>query len=171
MSDDALKSAANCPSCGASRRADARYCWLCGAELPSLAATKPAKEAKDDIVLAEAVELSATDQRLLVWLAVIVVALIGFGVAYAQDSFVALLYAVAVVPTLLVILIGTTRARASGAPWSPAKTTTVAITTALGTLLTTIAVVVVTLAVMVLVLLAMAIALIQQCFAALGGGG
>lgn len=102
---------------------------------------------------------------------VILVAILGLGVAAAQDGWVAALYVVAVIPTLLVVLIGTSSARASGQPWSPGKTAAVAVTTAAGTILTTIAVTIVTLAIVVLVVLATVIALIQQCFEALGGAG
>lgn len=125
---------------------------------------------QDGVIAAEAVGLSPAHQRLLTWLVVIVVAVLGFGVAASQDWFVAVLYVAAVVPTLLVVLIGTTSARARGQPWTPGKTAAVAASTAAGTVLTTIAVVVVTLAIMVLVLFAMVIALVQQCFQALGGG-
>jgi hypothetical protein len=150
-----------------------RFCWLCGGELPALVA--PSQEIveikdQDDVIVAEAVGLSPGHQRLLTWLAVSVVAVLGFGVAASQDWFVAVLYVAAVVPTLLVVLIGTTSARARGQPWSPGKTAAVATTTLAGTVLTTVIVVIVTLAIMVLVLFAMVIALIQQCFQALGGG-
>jgi hypothetical protein len=99
------------------------------------------------------------------------VAVVGFGVAAAQDWSIAILYAVAVVPTLLIVLLGTTRARAKGTPWTPGKTAAVAATTAAGTVLTTVIVVVVVLAVAVLVAFAMLIALFEQCVQALGGGG
>jgi hypothetical protein len=131
----------------------------------------PAKEKEEEpVIVAEVVGISPGHQRLLVWLAVIVVAIVGFGVAASQDWVVAALYVVAVVPTLLVVLVGTSSARARGQPWSPAKTTAVAASTAAGTVLTTIAVVIVTLAVIVPVLFAMVIAMVQQCFQALGGG-
>ncbi len=114
--------------------------------------------------------MSPAQQRLLTWLAVVVVAVLGFGVAVSQDWIVATIYAVIVLPTLLVVLIGSTAARTRGQPWTPGKTAAVATTTLAGTVLTTVIVVVVTLAVLVLVIFAMFIALIQQCFEALGGG-
>lgn len=124
---------------------------------------------QDEIVAAEVVGMSPAQQRLLTWLAVFVVALLGFGVAASQDWIIATIYAVIVLPTLLVVLIGSSSARASGQPWTPGKTAAVATTTLAGTILTTIIVVVVTLAVLVLVVFAMFIALVQQCFEALGG--
>jgi hypothetical protein len=165
---------ASCPECGATRQPAARYCWLCGGVLPEIVAPPPV--AGKEIVAAQLAKdssngLSPGQQRALVWLAVILVALLGFGVSVAADLTIGILYAVAVVPTLLVVLIGTTSARAKGQPWTPAKTVTVAATTAAGTVLTTIAVTVVALAVMVLVIFAAAIAMIAQCFQALGGGG
>ena len=151
-----------CPACGAIGPPQGRFCWLCGAELALLA---PAKEHKPADA-AGAARLSPAQQRLAIWLVVILVAILGLGVAAAQDRWVA-----AVIPTLLVVLIGTSSARASGQPWSPGKTAAVAVTTAAGTILTTIAVTIVTLAIVVLVVLATVIALIQQCFEALGGAG
>jgi hypothetical protein len=102
---------------------------------------------------------------------VIVVALVGFGVAASKDWLVAILYSVAVVPTLLVVLLGTTLARSKGAPWTPGKTAAVVATTAAGTVLTTVIVVVVLLAVAVLMVFAMFIALFEQCVQMLDGGG
>jgi len=154
-----------CPACGAAGPPQGRFCWLCGAELAPLA---PAKEQKPADAAGPA-RLSPAQQRLAIWLVVILVAMLGLGVAVAQDRWVAVLYVVAVVPTLLVVLLGTTSARAGGLPWSPGKTAAVAVSTAVGTVLTTIAVVIVTLAIVVLVVLATVIALIQQCFEALGG--
>jgi hypothetical protein len=107
----------------------------------------------------------------LIWLLVIVVAVVGFGVLASKDWLIAALYAVAVVPTLLVVLLGTTLARSQGTEWTPGKTAAVAVTTAVGTVLTTVIVVVVALAVAVLVLFAMVIAMFEQCLQALGGGG
>jgi hypothetical protein len=146
---------------------EGRYCWLCRAVLPEILSP-----AKNEIIVAEVVgsRLSAGQQRLLIWLAVFVVAVVGFGVAAAQDWIIAILYAVAVVPTLLVVLLGTTMARAQGTAWTPGKTAAVAVTTAVGTVLTTVLVVVVALAVAVLVIFAMIIALFEQCLQALGGG-
>lgn len=159
---------ARCAECGALRHAEGRFCWLCGAVLPEI--FSPASE---EIIVAEVVgsRLSARQQRLLIWLAVLLVAVVGFGVAAAQDWVVATLYAVAVVPTLLVILFGTTLARAQGTPWTPGKTAVVAATTVAGTVLTTVIMVVVVFAVVVLLLFAMFIALFHQCLQALSGGG
>ena len=159
---------ARCAECGAQRHPEGRFCWLCGGALPEI--TAPAKEAT---VIAEdgPGRLSSGQQRLLIWMAVILVAIVGFGVLASRDWTIAILYAVAVVPTLLVVLVGTTSARARGTPWSPGKTAAVAATTAAGTVLTTVAVVIVVLAVAVLVLFALIIAMFQQCLEALGGGG
>ena len=159
---------ARCAECGAQRHPEGRFCWLCGAVLPEMAA--PAKEV---IVIAEEVPtgLASGQQRLLIWLAVILVAIIGFGALASQDWTIAILYGIAVVPTLLIVLVGTTSARSRGTPWTPGKTVAVAATTAAGTVLTTVIVVVVVLAVAVLVLFAMIIAMFEQCVQALGGGG
>ena len=100
----------------------------------------------------------------------IVAALIGFGLLASQDWIWATLFAVAVVPTLLVVLIGTTSARSMGQPWTPAKTAGVAVATAATTVVSTIAIVIVVAAVAVLVLFAAIIALFEQCLRALGGG-
>jgi hypothetical protein len=159
---------ARCAECGAQRHAEGRFCWLCGGVLPGL--HLPASE---EIIIAEVVgsRLSAGQQRLLIWLAVFLVAVVGFGVAAAQDWIIAILFAVAVVPTLLVILFGTTLARAQGTPWTPRRTAVVAATTVAGTVLTTVIMVVVAFAVVVLLLFAMFIALFHQCVQALSGGG
>lgn len=159
---------AKCAECGADRHPRGRFCWLCGTVLAEMAA--PAKE---EVVIAEVVPtgLAPGQQRLLIWLAVILVAIVGFGALASRDWTIAILYGVAVVPTLLIVLVGTTSARARGAPWTPGKTVAVAATTAAGTVLTTAIVVIVVLAVAVLVLFAMIIAMFEQCVQALGGGG
>ena len=144
---------------------------MCGGALPEV--LSPTTPAKSEIPVAELATsgLADSQQRLLIWLGVIVVAVVGFGVAAAKDWAIAILYVCAVVPTLLVVLFGTTLARAKGTPWSPGKTAAVVVTTAAGTVVTTVIVVVVALAVAVLVAFAMIIALFEQCLQMLGGGG
>ena len=160
-----------CAECGAQRHPKGRYCWLCGGVLPEV--VSPSKAAESEVPVAELASAGLADsqQRLLIWLGVIVVAVLGFGVAAAKDWAIAILYAVAVVPTLLVVLFGTMLARAKGTPWTPGKTAAVVVTTAAGTVLTTVMVVVVVLAVAVLVAYATIIALFEQCLQMLGGGG
>lgn len=109
-------------------------------------------------------------QRIAIWIGLLVAAVIGFGLLASQDWFWAVLFAITVVPTLIVVFLGSTSARSRGQPWSPGKTATVAVATAATTVLTTIAVVVVAAAVAVLVLLAAIIAMFEQCLSALGGG-
>lgn len=159
---------ASCPQCGAQRHPEGRFCWLCGGVLPEIAASVTKKDAPAEAVPST---LSATQQRLMIWMAVILVAIVGFGVLASKDWTLAILFAIAVVPTLLVVLVGTTSARARGTPWTPGKTAAVAATTAASTVLTTVIVVIVVLAVAVLVLFAMIIAMFQQCLEMLGGGG
>ena len=159
---------AACVECGAQRHPEGRFCWLCGCVLPEMAA--PVKE-KTVVAEAAPASLSAGQQRLLIWMAVILVAIVGFGVLASKDWTIAILFAVAVVPTLLIVLVGTTSARARGTPWTPTKTVAVAATTAASTVLTTVIVVIVVLAVAVLVLFAMIIAMFEQCLQMLGGGG
>jgi hypothetical protein len=109
-------------------------------------------------------------QRIAIWIGVVVAAILGFGLLASQDWVWATLFAVAVVPTLLVVLIGTTSARSRGQPWTPAKTAGVAVATAATTVASTIAIAIVAAAVAVLVLFALMIALFEQCLSALGGG-
>jgi len=152
-----------CGQCGAQRRVEARYCWLCGTAQPPLEPTHPAP------IVAELVR-SDSSQRLAIWLGVVVAAIVGFGVLASQDWLWAAIFLIAVVPTLLVVLVGTTSARQRGQPWTPAKTAAVAVTTAATTVASTIAIVIVVAAVAVLVLFAAVIAMFQQCLNALGGG-
>jgi hypothetical protein len=113
---------------------------------------------------------SDSGHRLAIWLGVIVVMIVGFGVLASQDGLWAALFLIAVVPTMLVVLMGTTSARQRGQPWTPAKTAAVAVTTAATTVASTILIAIVVAAVAVLVLFAAVIALFQQCLNALGGG-
>jgi hypothetical protein len=158
----------HCAECGAERHPEGRFCWLCGAVLADIVLPQ-----KEEVIVAEVVpaSLSAGQQRLLIWLAVVLVAIVGFGALASQDWIIASLFAVVVVPTMLVVLLGTTSARVRGTPWTPGKTVAVAATTAASTVLTTVIVVIVVLAVAVLVLFAMIIALFEQCLQMLGGGG
>src|SRR5262245_790384 len=103
----------SCPQCGAETPPGANYCWLCGSK-QVLAEPTPAK--------AHATRPFPPGQRLLVWLAVIVVAVLGYGVVRARDPGIAALYLIAVLPTLLVVLIGRAAARWRGQPWSPSRT-------------------------------------------------
>jgi peptidoglycan/LPS O-acetylase OafA/YrhL len=149
-----------CSACGAEVPPGAHYCWLCGAKQVEILATAVPDEPP------------ALDprQRLLVWLAVVVVAVIGFGVLQSQDPVIAAMYLIAVVPTLLVVLFGTGLARARGQPWSPGKTVAVAATTAATTVLTAVVIAIITAAVAVLVVVAAVIALFAACLQAAGGG-
>jgi hypothetical protein len=149
-----------CTACSAEVPAGANYCWLCGAKL---------EEALPAIVLEEGSALEPR-QRLLAWLAVVVVVVIGFGVLQARDPVIAGTYLIAVVPTLLVVLFGTGFARARGQPWSPGKTVAVAATTAATTIFVVAAIAAVVAAVAVLVFIALIIALLSACAQAAGGG-
>ncbi len=154
---------ASCSQCGAERQVAARYCWMCGAAQDSMEQAAPAA------IVAE-MPTGERNQRVAIWIGVVVVAIIGFGLLAAQDWIWATHFAIAVVPTLLVVLIGTTSARSRGQPWTPVKTTTVAVATAATTVVSTIAIVIIAAAAAVLVLLAAMIALFEQCLRALGGG-
>ena len=149
-----------CPHCNAQIVPNANFCWLCGAKYvaasPAYAATKG--------------KTPESGQRGIVWLAVGLVAVIGFGVLMFQDSLLAMLYLAGVVPTLLVVLIGTSAARRRGQPWSSGKTAAVAVTTATTSVASTIGILLMVIAVSVLVMVAMVIALFAMCMAALGGG-
>ncbi len=154
---------AGCYQCGAPRHARAKYCWMCGAGQPAVDQAPP-------VAIVAEMPPGESGQRIAIWIGVVVAAVIGFGLLASQDWIWATLFAVAVVPTLLVVLIGTTSARSRGQPWTPAKTTTVAVATAATTVVSTIAIVIVAAAVAVLVLFAAMIALFEQCLKALGGG-
>jgi len=153
------EAAPTCPQCGAETPPGANFCWLCGAK-QVLASSTPAK--------ATARPLPPVLQ-LLVWLAVVVVAVLGYGVVQARDPGIAVLYLTAVLPTLLIVLVGSAAARWRGQPWSPGKTAAIAATTAATTVASALAVALIAAVVMALMLVAAVIALLTACFAAAGG--
>jgi hypothetical protein len=151
-----------CFECGAMLAASEKSCWMCGAEQPLMGKLIEPPQGTE-------VAAPPTNPWLIqagIWLAIILVAVVGYGVLRSSDSILATLFAAAVIPTLIVVLLGSSISRAAGKPWTPGTKVGVAA----GTFLTTIVVALVAAAVAVLVLFAMFIAMIEQCFRMLGGG-
>src|SRR5262245_30227514 len=140
-SGQAIAPQPRCGDCGAELPPGANYCWLCGAKQEVILATAVTEEPPKD----------ERAQRWLLWLAVAVVAVVGFGVLRAQDPVIAVMYLAAVVPTILVVLVGSMSARARGQPWTLGKTAAVAATTAGTTILTAVVIALIATAVAVLV--------------------
>lgn len=155
-----------CAKCGAVLPAGARFCWLCGEKHVAAAAAAgqpvPAKPASS--------APHSSDQRLVVWLVIVVAAVVGYGVLIAQDATLAAFYLLAVVPALIVVFVGSMTARQRGEPWTPAKTATVAVSTAAGTVMTVLTVIVVAAAIAAVTAVASIIALFAVCAALLAGG-
>jgi ribosomal protein L40E len=148
-----------CPHCGAETPPDARYCWLCGA-----------KQVADSAQLVPArPPIAAPRQRLLTGLAVLLVAVIGYGALRSQDRVIASIYLLGVVPALLVVLARAIAARRRGQPWSAGKTAAVAVTTIATTVFSAVVVALAAAAVMALMVVAALIALFTVCMAAAGG--
>ena len=151
-----------CFECGAMLAAAEKSCWMCGAEQPLMGKLiEPPQGSPPAAAPANPWLIQAG-----IWLAIILVALVGYGVLRSSDSILAILFAVAVVPSLVIVLLGSSISRAAGKPWKAGTK----IGVAAGTFLTTVIVLIVAAAVAVLVLFAMFIAMIEQCFRMLGGG-
>ena len=151
-----------CFECGAVLTAAEKSCWMCGAEQPLVG--KLIEQPKGNLSAAAAPNPWLVQSG--IWLAMIVVALVGYGVLRSSDSILAILFAAAVVPSLIIVLLGSAIFRAVGKPWSAGTKVGVAA----GTFVTTILMMIVAAAVAVLVIFAMFIAMLEECFRMLGGG-
>lgn len=154
----ALTRQKQCFECGAVLREADAHCWMCSAEQPVMGKLLP-----PTVVPPPA---NPWSRPLMIWLAVIVVLLIGYGVLYAGEPVLATLYAIVVVPTLLIVMLGSATARAVGRPWGTGTKVGVAVTT----FASTVAIAAIALLVAVLIAIATVIALFQECFRLLGGG-
>lgn len=103
-----------CPQCGAALNEAARACWLCGVA-PSSPIDKPGAMAGP---VEEQPQADAWLRHGAVWLAVIVAAVVGYGVL-AENVIFGLMYFVAVAPPILITLIVATVSRAAGRPVHP----------------------------------------------------
>jgi hypothetical protein len=149
-----------CPHCGAELQAAANFCWLCGAkQVQPIPAAGPMPQGT-----------AAGDQRTALLVAVAAVVAIGIGVLLTRNTNLLLLYGIAVVPTLIIVVLGSGSARKQGRPWSTGKTVAVAATTAATSVASALVMVLIVLAVSVLVVVAIFIALFVACIAALSGG-
>ncbi|MFN0020256.1 MAG: hypothetical protein ACKVP0_18500 [Pirellulaceae bacterium] len=147
-----------CFECGAVLNWGDKSCWMCHAEQPLLAELVVPSPAKPPA------RSNPWVTRAAIWLGVIAAVIVMYGVLRAGDYVLATFFLVAALPTLVIVMLGSTIARASGKPWG----TGTKVGVAAGTILSTVIACIVAAAVAVLVIFAMFIALIQECFRALG---
>lgn len=148
-----------CPHCGAEVQPEAVHCWLCGARQIEPAPGKPAATSAP----------SVRDQSRSLVVAIVVVAALGVGVVQSGDSLIIALFLIAVVPSLLVVMIGSTVARLHGRPWTGRKKVVVAATTAASAIASAALVAILLVVMAVLTAVSLVIALFAACIQALGG--
>jgi hypothetical protein len=147
-----------CFECGAVLNLGDKSCWMCHAEQP-LMGKLIAPPAATQVAHANPWVTKGA-----IWLGVIAAVIVMYGVLRAGDYLLATLFLVAAVPTLIIVMLGSAIARASGKPWG----TGTKVGVAAGTVLSTVIACIVAAAVAVLMIFAMFIAMIQECFRALG---
>lgn len=147
-----------CFECGAVLNQEDKSCWMCHAEQPLMG-----KLVAPSLATASA-KSNPWGTQAAIWLGVIAAVIVMYGALRAGDYMLATLFLIAAVPTLVIVMLGSTVARATGKPWGAGTKVGVAV----GTVLTTVIVCIVAAAVAVLVIFALFIALIQECFRALG---
>ncbi|MCE9528430.1 MAG: hypothetical protein K8R36_20495 [Planctomycetales bacterium] len=147
-----------CFECGAVLNFRDKSCWMCHAEQPLMG----------ELIVPPAAKPPAHSNpwatKAAIWLGVIAAVIVMYGILRAGDYVLATLFLVAAVPTLVIVMLGSTIARASGKPWG----TGTKVGVAAGTILSTVIACIVAVAVAVLVIFAMFIAMIQECFRTLG---
>lgn len=147
-----------CFECGAVLNLGDKSCWMCHAEQPLMGKLIFPPAAKPPVTS------NPWATKAAIWLGVIAAVIVMYGVLRAGDYVLATLFLIAAVPTLIVVLLGSAIARASGKPWG----TGTKVGVAAGTILSTVIACIVAAAVAVIVIFAMFIAMIQECFKALG---
>jgi hypothetical protein len=162
-----------CAACGAVMPAGARYCWLCGAKVVPAAKMAPAVASPDadaaPAAKAPTGQPLTGSQATILWLAIAVAAIVGYGAVSALDPLMATIYVIVVVPALVVMFLGAASARASGQPWTPGQAARVGAVTAATSVLTALSVAVIA-AIAAAVMFVAAVAAFFAFCAALAGG-
>jgi hypothetical protein len=101
-----------CPACGAVVPADAKTCWLC--HDPLVQPHKPAGESPFAAVTQNSWALHAG-----IWLAVVLCAVVTFGLTLGSNKYYAIGFAIMAGPALVIVLGGAGLGRLLGKPWHP----------------------------------------------------